>query len=59
VATTPPDSSRRAVSRAAVVISFVVVGHAMGGTSGLRGVAYQRCDLIDNAERGDFGTLLP
>jgi hypothetical protein len=25
----------------------------------VRGVAHQRCDLIDNAERGDFGTLLP
>ena len=52
VATAAPDSAGRAVSRAAVVVSFVVVAHAMDGPSGLRGVAYQRCDLIDNAQRG-------
>jgi len=35
-----------------VVVSFVVVAHAMDGPSGLRGVAHQRCDLTDNAQRG-------
>jgi hypothetical protein len=52
VATAAPDSAGRAVSRAAVVVSFVVVAHAMDGPSGVRGVAHQRCDLIDNAQKG-------
>ena len=52
VAHAASDSARRAVSRASVVVSFVVVGHAMDGPAGLRGLAHQRCGLIDNAQRG-------
>ena len=35
-----------------MAISFMVVGYAVDGPSGLRGVARQRCDLIDNVHRG-------
>ena len=49
VANAPPDFARRAVPRAAVAVSIVVVDRAMDGAPSVRSVARQRVALIGRA----------